>query len=278
MTSKRIDLSTGLDVSRGTCDHGLCFVSLVFSFESQEPFPKRDVNMATVSFDALKTLDWGTDLAALNPIEDAIAAAAGKPEALLEIEAGLLAILKEPVSRDAQDYICRKLSTIGTAASVPALAPLLVKPEHSHMARFALQQISTPEAAKALRDAITKVDGKTRIGIVTSVGARRDAAAVKELAPQLKEKDPALVTAAAVALGSIATPEAVESLRSALGAVGGNSTSIVDALLNCAEAFLASNQPSEANSIYQSLNQQNQPRLVRLAATRGLLACASKQA
>lgn len=234
--------------------------------------------MATISFEALKTLDWGTDLNALNPIEDAIAAAAGKSEALAEIEAGLLAVLKEPVSRDAQDYICRKLATIGSSASVPALSVLLVKPENSHMARFALQQISAPEAAKALRESITKVDGKTRIGIVTSVGARKDADAVKEVAAQLKEKDPALVKAAAVALGSIATPEAVSSLQSELGAAGGNSSSIIDALLHCAETFLASKKMSDAHAIYQALNQQNQSRLVRLAATRGMLACASKQA
>lgn len=234
--------------------------------------------MATVSFEALKTLDWGTDLAAVNPIEDAIVAAAGKPEALSEIEAGLLAVLNEPISRDAQDYICRKLSTIGSAACVPALSAFLVKPEHSHMARFVLQQISAPEAAKALREAITKVDGKTRIGIVTSVGARRDSAAVKEIAAQLKETDPALVKAAALALGDIATPEAVDALRSSLGAVTGNAGSVVDALLHCAESYLKANKPGDANAIYASLNQQSQPRLVRLAATRGMLACASKQA
>ena len=45
-----------------------------------------------------------------------------------------------------------------------------------------------------------------------------------------------------------------------------------------AESMLASNKPADASAIYKTFDQASQPRLVRLAAARGLLACASKQA
>ena len=42
-------------------------------------------------------------------------------------------------------------------------------------------------------------------------------------------------------------------------------------------AITARSNNFEATSIYKALNDARQPRLIRLAATRGLLACASSQ-
>ena len=78
------------------------------------------------AFEALKKFDYGSDLAALAPIEDAVIAAHGKPDAGKELEGRLIAALQGELSRDAQEWVCRKLATIGTAAAVPRLAVLLV--------------------------------------------------------------------------------------------------------------------------------------------------------
>lgn len=229
------------------------------------------------AFEALKKFDYGSDLAALASIEDAVIAAHGNAEASKDIEQRLVAALHGELSRDAQEWICRKLATTGTAVAVPRLAVLVIDKDLSHMARFALERIPAPEAAQALREALPRVSGNVKIGVISSLGARRDATAVTALNALLKDADPAIVRAAALALGSIGNAESAAALQAGLKASAGSPLALVDALLTCAETLLAGSKHAEASAIYKSFAQESQPRLVRLAATRGLLACAGKQ-
>jgi HEAT repeat protein len=229
------------------------------------------------AFEALKTFDWGTDLAVVAPIEEAVTAAHGKTDLTADLENRLLAALKSDLARDARDYLCRKLAVIGTAAAVPTLAGLLGSEENSHMARFALERISAPEAAQALREVLGRVNGNLKIGVISSLGGRRDVAAVGALAGLLRENDVAIARAAALALGAIGSFEAATALTAFLGTPGGDKQAAVDALLACGEALLAANRKADALSIYKSLASEKQARLVRLAATRGILACSATQ-
>jgi HEAT repeat protein len=230
------------------------------------------------AFEALKTFDWGTDLAALAPIDEAVTAAHGKADLRADLEHRLLAALKNEISRDARDYLCRKLANVGTAAAVPVLAALLESEQSSHMARFALERIPAPEAAQALRQALGRVNGNLKIGVISSLGGRRDVAAVGALAGLLRENDAAIARAAAMALGAIGSVEAATALTAFLATGAGDKRPTVDALLACGEALLAGNRKAEALSIYKSLAGEKQPRLVRLAATRGILTCSGRQA
>ena len=233
--------------------------------------------MLADAFEALKTFDWGTDLASLAPIDDATAAAHSDSPSREELEKQLLAALQGSLSRDAHDYVCRKLAIVGTATAVTVLAPQLTSKEHAHMARFALERITAPEAGRALRDSLPTVSGNLKIGVISSLGARRDAEAVASLDSLLRNSDPSVARAAALALGAIGTAEAAHALQSTLQAGGGNPQPVIDAIFSCAETLLASNQHTEAVAIYTSLSGEPQQRLVRLAATRGLLACSAKQ-
>ena len=232
--------------------------------------------MLDTAFEALMKYDYGTDLKELNPIEDAVATSHGNEDARRDLEQRLITALKGNLSRDAQDYACRKLAIVGTAASVPVLEGLLIAPETSHMSRFALERIPAEEAAHSLRNALSKADAPVKVGLLSSLGQRRDAGAVEVVGMLIKNSDAAVARAAALALGAIGTAEASAVLQSALKE-GANTTAVVDALLSCAESLLAGNKMSDARSIYQKFSQENQPRLVRLAGTRGLLACASRQ-
>jgi HEAT repeat protein len=164
------------------------------------------------AFDALKTYEWGTDIALLEPIDNAITASHGKPAARKEIEARLAPVLKSGAPWAAKDFVCRKLALIGTAQSVPALAELLANKDLGHMARYALERIPGPEAGKALREAISKAAGRNRLGIIASVGVRRDSAGAGRLAALLNGPDEQAAAAAAIALGEIGTPEAAKAL------------------------------------------------------------------
>ncbi len=230
--------------------------------------------MLTDAFEALKKFDWGTDLSVLTPIDDAAVAAHGDPAVSQDLENRLLAALKGNLSRDAHDYVCRKLTIVGTATSVPALAEQLGNKDQSHMARYALERINAPEAGAALRDALGTVSGSQKIGVISSLGSRRDAAALAPLGKLLRTDDPAVARAAALALGMIGTVEAAAVLQAALPSANGDKQVVIDGLLACGEALLAADKRAEAKAIYESLSGDQQPRLVRLAATRGLLACA----
>ncbi len=127
------------------------------------------------AFAALKTYDWGVDPAVLNPIAEAVVATHTDPAARKELETRLIAVLATAVPQAAKDAVCRVLKTIGTAAAVPALAPMLTDGKLSHMARYALEWIPGPEACQALLAALPQAAANLKIGIIASLGVRGDA-------------------------------------------------------------------------------------------------------
>jgi HEAT repeat protein len=231
--------------------------------------------MLDQAFESLNKFDFGTSISELQAIEDAMVAAHSDAAVRQELKQRLIAALASEISRDAKDYVCRKLAGIGSPDAVPALAKLLPT-DNAHLARHALERIPGPEAASALAAAATQLTGKLKIGAIASIGARGETAGVATLAGLLKDADPAVVRAAALSLGSIGGTEAVAALQSAMQAGPGNPNPLIDGLLSCAESLLDSEQTAEANAIYTSLSGDQQPRLVRLAATRGLLDCAAQ--
>ena len=221
--------------------------------------------MLDQAFEALKTYDWGAERSPLEPINEAIISSRNDAVARKDLEARLISALKTPISRDAKDYVCRKLMQIGTAASVSTVAELLVDKDLSHMARFALERNPAPEAAQALRDALPRVAGQ-----------RRDVASVASLAKMLNDTDGTIARSAALALGAIRTSEAAKALSNAKANAPETQIAITDASLSCADSLLAVGNKSEALVIYKSLLGEGQSKQVRLAATRGLLACSGK--
>src|SRR5262245_35545497 len=105
--------------------------------------PAKSVDNAAVdkAIAALKTYDYGTDRNVLKPIDEPANASYGKADERRALEAKLVAVLANGVSRDAKDYCCRILRVIGSADCVPALAALLDNKELAHSARYALQSI-----------------------------------------------------------------------------------------------------------------------------------------
>jgi HEAT repeat protein len=226
--------------------------------------------MLEQAFEALKTYDYGVDRHVLDPIDEATVSTHNNPAARKDLETRLLAVLQSNAPRDARDYVCRQLRTIGTAASVPALEALLADPDLSHMARYALERIPDSQAGQALERQLRKLNGKLKIGVISSLGTRGQG--VSLLRPLLEDSDEAVARAAAIALGRIASVDASKALgsakpRPALAAV------FADASMSCAEKLLATGHANEAKVTYQRLLKSNPPELIRLAAERGLKAC-----
>ncbi len=230
------------------------------------------------ALEALKTYDWGTDRETMVPIDEAVMATPDDPAVRKDLEARLTKVLAGGPSRSATDYICRTLKTIGTAQSVPTLAALLTDEEGSHMARYALERISAPEAAAALRDALPKLNGPLKVGAIGSLGVRRDAASAGALTGLLGDADRSIVCAAAGALGRIGSPQAGKALAACAKKAGDDvEPALVDACFVCADRLLADGKKAEATGLYKTLAGEDNPKHVRFAATRGMLAVAGKK-
>lgn len=229
----------------------------------------------TKAFDALKTYDWGVDPKVLKPIDEAIVATHADAAARKDLETRLIAILKTEVPRAAKDAVCRALKTIGTAAAVPALAAMLPDEKLSHMARYALERITGPEAAQAMHEALPKVAAKLKVGIISSLGVRGEASAVALLQALLADSDPAVAAAAAHALGAIGSLDATKALGSAK-ATAATKAAIADASMAGAEQLLAAGNKQAAKDTYEKLLASTPTKPVKHAATRGMQACAVK--
>ncbi|MCU0871112.1 MAG: HEAT repeat domain-containing protein [Pirellulaceae bacterium] len=230
------------------------------------------------ALETLKTYDWGQDRSSLQALDDAVAATHGDAAARKALETHLVAALKTDAPRAAKDVVCRHLSLIGSADAVPALAELLTNSELSQMGRYALERIPDPAALAALREALPKTDGVLKVGVINSLGVRRDADSTPLLAALLDNPDQQIAAAAIAALGAIGSADAAKALsdvqKKATGQLQGG---VADARLCCAERLLAAGQKLEAMAIYKALNSEDQPKHVRLAAVRGLLAATGKQ-
>lgn len=157
----------------------------------------------------LKAYDWGGDRGALVGIDDLIVAAQGDKAKLGAIEQALLEVLPSDVKLPAKEYICRQLALIGTDRCVPVLAGMLCDAELSDCARFALEEIPDASVDEALRAGLEKAEGNPRVGIVNTLGERRDKKAVPALTEIQKSSDKARSGAAKAALRKISGEEPV---------------------------------------------------------------------
>ena len=133
------------------------------------------------------------------------------PQARKETEAALLKFIQGSPAPGGLMAACRALRLIGGPASVPVLAALVLKPETTDPARFALERIPGDEADQALLAGLDKAQGDIRRGIVFSIGERRSAAAVPALVRLAGGKDALLAADAIKALGKTGGPEVDQS-------------------------------------------------------------------
>lgn len=192
----------------------------------------------------------------------------------------LVAALEDPkTTNDAKDFILRELCIAADDSAVPALARLLPDKELSHLARAALEQTPGDAAGAALRQALSTLRGDLLVGVVTSLGRRRDAQAVRLLAPLLSTGDDVQRQATAAALGNIGTREAADVLLAArASAAPAVAPALADACLACAEALIAAGQHDAAQTLLDALYRPSEPPVLRIAALRCMARTGSDRA
>jgi HEAT repeat protein len=219
------------------------------------------------------TYDYGQSREPLTQLTAVINDASDSPRELNQIEKRLLEVLDSDATLACKQFICRKLSIIGTEEAVPMLAKMLVEPQTSDMARYALERIPGSAVNRALQRALDYTSGKVKVGIINSLGERRDKEAVEKLGRLLMsgvDKDIAL--AGLSALGKIGGVEAAKALGRVKVKMGGElHVPWVDASLMCAERFLAEGNTRWAMRIYRRLYVPAEPVQIRIAALRGII-------
>jgi len=182
-----------------------------------------------------------------------------------------IAIIQSTAPPQDKAIPCKQLAVYGTKDAVPALAALLSNDELASWARIALEAIPDDAADAALRQAMAKLHGKLLVGVINSIGYRRDSQAVGGLVRKLADGDSEVASAAAVALGHIGGPKAAKALTAALDSPTIIRPAVAEGCVLCAEKFLLAGKAAQAAKLYDTIRQSDVAKQRVLEATRGAI-------
>lgn len=239
-------------------------------FPPDQPREEVDYRLALILERLAVYQPRGSDPVLLS-LQDYVHGVRRNPSRLEACESALAAFLvKEEVTPAARMEVCRQLRRIGTGRSVPALSRLLKDENSADSARYALEAIPGESAERALLDALPGSKGKTRVGIIGSLGARRSPGAVPALKELAAGPDPEAAAAAVDALGRIPAPGTGNALREALESESDSlRVSAAGALMKVAERARAAGDREEARSIFQAVFDAAPIPSIRAAAFQG---------
>lgn len=231
---------------------------------------------------ALKRYRYGYSLEPLVALEDLGRATTRNQKPVDALEAAYVDVLRSDASLDAKKFACIQLGLYGTAKAVPVLEAMLKDAATSDIARLALQRIPDEAAGAALREALGTTSGNVLVGIISSLGARRDTQSqtVQNLIAMLITGEEEAALAAVAALGDIGNAEAAEMLAAIREGIQRPAVRerMADSLLRCARRFAAEGKTDAAEKIYSSLHTPEESAPVRAAALAGMLLTGAPEA
>jgi len=217
--------------------------------------------------------------AGLSAVEKMVNNAAGEPVLREQLTAKMVAMLGSDGSIECKKFLCKQLSLIGSVSEAPALAALLGDKDLSLAARSALARIPGDQVLSLLREASKKLTGKQLIGVINTLGDRRDENAVDIISKYMTDKDPDVVNAAIDALGKIGNATAGAALSGAKATLPEKTQPLLrSALLQCAARLTDAGKNRDAAEIYKWLRNPQEPKQVRIGAFRGTVACQKDKA
>ena len=179
-------------------------------------------------------------------------------------ESQALATLASNDGTEGKARACQQLAIVGGAAAVPALAGLLGNEKLASHARSGLENISDPLAGAALIKALPSLDGRLLAGAVTSLGVRRETAAVPELQLLIDDPKRGAAEPALAALGQIASDQALVIILKIL------STGPAGLRVPAAQAALTATErvdPESKAKLFKAVNSADVPAHVKAAAS-----------
>ena len=219
--------------------------------------------------------EYGNDCAPLLLVENEVEESTADPALAKKLAARLAAMLNDQATPAGRQFICLQLRLVGTKDQVPLLTKYLASPVDAENARLALESIRGEESLAALRNALKSTNGRVLIGVIGSLGKRKDAKALDALAALAAGDDVDVANAAINALGKCGIAG-----REALAKVKVNAKACKITLSNaCRQAaleYVAQGKTDQAKAIYEKLTAKENRRGVRRAGFEGLLSLVAK--
>ncbi len=131
------------------------------------------------------------------------------------VERKLIAVVASKDATQAGKAVaCRFLQQIGSAKCIGAMSGLLGDEILSDYARLVLERLKSAAADKAMRDALEQAPDIAKVGILASLGERRDVKSLNAAAKLANSDNPAVAEAAIRTIGKIGGREAARCLSS----------------------------------------------------------------
>jgi len=184
-----------------------------------------------------------------------LAAHYGRPGTEESKRAAFVAALGEYLGGEApaatKQFVVSQLQVCGGREAVAPLAACLTNEELAEYASRALAANLSADALKALRDALPKTQGASKVSVIEALGQRRDGAATALLIPEAKSGDAAVRMAALAALGRIGDPKAEPVLAAALVQdAPRDRREAFDAYMDLGEQLATTGKGAEALKVY----------------------------
>ena len=227
------------------------------------------------------TYEYGQSPKVLQAVEKLVQETHGNAELRACLEQELAKEIGSDATFAGKQFACRMLWIIGTEAWAPALGKMLVGDDEraAEAACYALSRHPSPAVDTALRDALGKARGSGPVAVINLLGDRRDAQGVVTIGVLAESEEDAVADAAIVALGKIATEQAVGVLAEIRK--GGNverSAAASHAALQCAQELAGRGKPAEARALYEQLAGPGEPLHIRRGALLGRIALGGPEA
>jgi HEAT repeat protein len=171
---------------------------------------------------------------------------------------------------------------LGDVAGEEAVAPLvgfLGNQKWSHYARFALQKMEGENVTNALLQSLDGLEGDLKLGVIDTIGRRGDSIAVPRLTKLLAHDDAKVAAAAAVALGTIGSPDSAKTLAESLDAEKDDHRreSLASSLLLAGQRLAKQGNAQAAIDILDRLRNAEVPKPYRIGATQNALLARGEQ-
>lgn len=167
----------------------------------------------------------------------------------------------------------QKIGDVAGDEAVEPLASFLGDKTWSHYARYAFQKMEGQVVTDALTEALDTLEGDLRLGVIGTIGRRRDPNAVAPLAKLLADADAEVADSAAVALGWIGTPNAAAALTEAFDAAtdAKRKESLGSALLLAGQRLARTGNNQAAIRVFDLLREADLSKACRIGATKNAI-------
>ena len=165
----------------------------------------------------VKDYDFGKSRKPLIAVEDAIKSVNTNPASLAVIEKAMNNFLETDATFAAKQFVCQKLSIIGTEKSASVLGSLIKQdPKIAAAAIMAMERIGGSKVEDVLLANLDSSQGDIKVGIINALGGIKSQKSVDAIGELALSSDKKVASAAIAALNSIPSRQASMKLSKVL--------------------------------------------------------------